>query len=189
MLRELDGIDVRVVLDDAVLTRDEFAESEPFAEQLTLKELALGEDEFYRRRRLEKKRISAEADRRRQNDTQSSTSTSTSSANATANASGNGTTNANARANASAFATSSRMTVRSVTVSDCLANRCGTKVTIWSPQYVRWKVINRAFDVLRAKPGFNSVYNTDRANIVVRHVNGKRYAVLVPFSERYYEEF
>lgn len=179
---------MRVVLDDAVTTRDEFEMSEPYAEQLTLEEMALGEDEFYERRRLEKKRISEEADKeRRRRENSNGRSGSTGASGASGNVSVREFDSSSSSSSSSASSTS--VVVRSVTVSDCLANRCGTKVTIWSSQYVRWRLINRAFDILRARPGFNSVYNTDRANIVVRHVNGKRYAVLVPFSEMYYEEF
>ena len=163
---EEDLANIRVVLNDAIITERDFIKSEPFAQQVTLEELALGEEEFFRRRRYEKKRISKESDHNRSSHSSSSSSSS-------------GSTMRKILMNAA---------VRNI-VPDCLANRCGTKVTIWSPEYVRWKIISAAFDVLRSRPSFSDIYSTDRAQTIVRHINGKMYAVLVPFTEDFYDEF
>lgn len=75
--------------------------------------------------------------------------------------------------------------VLSVRNIQCIANICGTKVTVWSKRDLRWFIINKAFDQLRKKPSFATVYTQDRSQITIRKRTATKYLVHVPFVKGY----
>lgn len=67
-------------------------------------------------------------------------------------------------------------TMRFVSVTDCLANKCGSRATLYSSKSVRRRVVTRAFRKLRRARGFSDMYSQNKSRTLVRRRKNGRYS-------------
>lgn len=75
---------------------------------------------------------------------------------------------------------SNTRTNRQITV--CRASRCASRVFVMSNTSVRWRVINKALNKLRKRPGFKRVYDKRRWTYIVRSFGSRNFMVDIPFA-------
>lgn len=71
----------------------------------------------------------------------------------------------------------------------CLANQCGSRVTIVSSTILRKITLATALQKLKRSIRFGDIFQSVSERILLKRVNGKKYLVFVPFNNAYIQEF